>query len=197
MSSLRLFITRHATTEGATTESATTEGATTESVTTEALYVILIVLLSLLMSMSGHVVEAGAEEGGEEGGGWYSLRYSRTTTYVAPGRHHPVAFYYQRESLPVFVDKEVRGWSRITDFQGESSWIDSHHLSTRRMVQILAEQVSVYAKAPQPDRKTHKTHVILKRHVLARLAHCEETHCLVSGKNFHGWVAKIALFGVD
>jgi len=61
-----------------------------------------------------------------------SLKAEKVNVRRGPSSDHPVAWVFQRKSLPVEIVAEFENWRRIRDSEGEEGWILQSMLAGKR-----------------------------------------------------------------
>lgn len=121
-----------------------------------------------------------------------SLKGDKTYMRSGPGKDYALLWVYQKKGLPVEIIDEYEQWRRVRDLDGSEGWIHQSVLSGRRMLVTLEGTHNVYK---QPD--THSDIVaMVDGDTIASLDKCMDYYCLVSHKQFSGWISKDVLYGV-
>ena len=124
-----------------------------------------------------------------------SLKSDRVNVRGGPNKDQDVRWVYTRAGMPVEITAEFENWRRIRDWEGAEGWVYHSLLSGRRTAVVVpnpkTELVPVYASADSKSAEVAR----LQAGVLASLKSCDGQWCLLSGKNFSGYVRQDRLWG--
>ncbi|WP_409432534.1 SH3 domain-containing protein [Litorimonas sp. RW-G-Af-16] len=123
-----------------------------------------------------------------------SLKFGRVNGRTGPSLDHPIAWQYQRRSLPLLVVAETEMWRRVRDISGDEAWVRKPTLSGDRYVLTLKE-AQLHAKP-----KDGATLVAISdRDALLKLEECNDAGwCRVRAENgLKGWTARDHLWGAQ
>ncbi len=149
-------------------------------------------LLALLL---GPAAEADARRG--ESGlplpRYASLASARVNMRTGPGKEFPVRWVYVRKGLPVKIVDEADVWRKVVDPDGETGWMHSALLSSRRSV-MVRDAIQELKRRPARDAITIAR---VEPGVVAWLDTCRGAWCLVEVEDMRGWLPRDHLWGVE
>ncbi|GBD43124.1 hypothetical protein HRbin40_00589 [bacterium HR40] len=153
-------------------------------------------LLSVLFLAAAAAVRAEGKRTGPSGlplPRWASLASDEVNMRKGPGPEYPIRWVYRRKGLPVRIVDEADVWRKVEDPDGDSGWIHSSLLSSRRTVLVRG------ATAELRRTPSLAARVLLRAEpgVLGTLARCQPEWCLVEFDGVRGWVERRLLWGVD
>ena len=123
-----------------------------------------------------------------------SLKFGKVNGRTGPSREHPIAWQYQRRSLPLLVVAETEMWRKVRDISGEEAWVRKPALSGERYVLTLAE-IDLHNKPKDSSVIVATT----DRDALLKLEECgQDGWCRVRAQNgLKGWTARYNLWGAQ
>lgn len=121
-----------------------------------------------------------------------SLAADKVNLRSGPGVRYPVAWVFERRSLPVLVTAEFDYWRKVRDQDGAEGWVHKSLLSGRRYAQIVGQERAL-RREPRNDAP-----VVLRAEpgVLGRLLACQEAWCRLEIAEVAGWLPRQQIFGV-
>ena len=123
---------------------------------------------------------------------YVSLSAQEVNVRTGPGGRYPIAWVFQRRSLPVEVVAEFDTWRKIRDFEGTQGWVHQSMLSGRRTVLVIGE-----LRALRHDPSSTASAVArLEPGVLARLEGCRPEWCEIKVSGLFGWISRAHIWGV-
>ncbi len=128
-----------------------------------------------------------------------SLKSDDVNVRRGPGQEYEVAFKFVKEGLPVEITQEFDNWRKIRDSEGAEGWIFHSLLSGRRTALVAPWETSgdsgPYPVRAEADQKAAVVAYLTPK-VIADVAECHASWCLVSGHGYHGWIEQERLWGV-
>jgi len=123
-----------------------------------------------------------------------SLKFGKVNGRTGPSRDHPIAWQYQRRSLPLLVVAETEMWRKVRDITGDESWVRKPALSGEKFVLTL-EETALRAKPKAQARITAQS----QADAVLKLENCTDTDwCKVMSNNgLKGWVKRHKLWGAE
>lgn len=134
-----------------------------------------------------------------------SLKSDRVNVRKGPGSQYPIAWVFQRTSLPVEVVKEFENWRQIRDSDGTTGWVLNSLLSGRRTAVLSpwdlkktteagAEPatISIFGAAS----KSAAIMAYAETGTLVDVVSCDKAWCRVSVSGQRGYVEQTLLWGV-
>ena len=134
-----------------------------------------------------------------------SLKSDRVNVRKGPGSQYPIAWVFQRTSLPVEVVKEFENWRQIRDSDGTTGWVLNSLLSGRRTAVVSpwdlkkatdagAEPVtiSIFGAAS----KSASIMAYAETGTIVDVVSCDKAWCRVSVSGQRGYVEQTLLWGV-
>ena len=122
-----------------------------------------------------------------------SLASPRVNMRTGPGKEFPVRWVYVRVGLPVKIVAEADVWRKVVDPDGETGWIHSALLWSRRTV-MVRDAIQELKRRPDTEAITVAR---VEPGVVARLETCRGDWCLVDVADLRGWLPRAHLWGVD
>ncbi|MBM85471.1 MAG: hypothetical protein CMM47_05565 [Rhodospirillaceae bacterium] len=123
---------------------------------------------------------------------YVSLRAEEVNVRTGPGSRYPIAWVFQRRSLPVEVVAEFDTWRKIRDSDGTQGWVHQSMLSGRRTVLVIGDTRTLRL---DPNRSAPVV-ARMEPGVLARLQACSYDWCEVKVSGLTGWVNRAYIWGV-
>ena len=124
-----------------------------------------------------------------------SVKSSKVNVRSGPGVRYPISFIYKQKNTVVEVIAEFDVWLKIRDSSGDSGWVNSNMLSSRRYFEVTADTGTVLY-----DREGEILNPIanIEKGVVGKLVSCSFRldYCNVKVDNFEGVVMKRDIFGV-
>lgn len=121
-----------------------------------------------------------------------SLKFSAVHGRIGPSLDHPIAWKYERKSLPVLVLKESRDWRFVRDPAGDEVWVHARMLTSARTV-IMRQETELKRK---PDADADPSAVV-QRGVVAELSSCADQWCEIKAGSQTGYVQQSAIWGSE
>jgi len=125
-----------------------------------------------------------------------SLKSNRVNVRVGPGRDYEVAWVFTRGALPVEIVQEFDNWRKIRDSEGAEGWVFHSLLSGRRTVLIAPWEKGLPLTLTREANPASEVAALLEPGVLADVAECTGSWCLLTGDAFSGWIEQGKLWGV-
>jgi len=120
-----------------------------------------------------------------------SLKFDVANGRSGPSQDHPIAWRYTRSGLPMQVVAETEEWRRVTDPDGETTWMHRSILSGRRSAYTLEETVlRARAEEDAPIEAVAEAGIVLF------LERCRTGWCRVEAQGYRGWVETGTLWGL-
>ena len=153
---------------------------------------IIIVLISIIIFSQISNADTGKETGLEIPR-YVSLKSNDANIRVGPSKNYPIEIKYIKKNYPLKVLEEYEGWRKVEDFKKNFGWIHKSLISGTRTGIVLSS-----------DNKNIKLLNTLDGNVIGEigkgnivnLEKCKISWCLVSAKNFKGWIDKKYIWGV-
>ena len=152
-------------------------------------FVIFLVSLNVI---SLHAQNLGTETGFKLPR-YVSLKSNDSNLRVGPSASYPIRLKYVIANIPIEIIEEYKDWRKINDFEGQEGWLHKSLLQGHRFALINApyqESVQIYTKP--------KGEVIGKigNKNIAKINRCLKNWCLITYKQYKGWVNKLNLWGI-
>jgi SH3-like domain-containing protein len=121
-----------------------------------------------------------------------SLDADRVHLRYGPGMDYPVSWVLARKGLPVEIIAEFDTWRKVQLHDGDSGWVHSSLLSSRRTV-MIKNAIAELRRTPDDDAR-----VVLRAEpgVIGELLDCEHDWCRVEIQGRRGWLRRHAFWGV-
>jgi SH3-like domain-containing protein len=121
-----------------------------------------------------------------------SLDADRVHLRHGPGRDYPVRWVLARKGLPVEIIAEFDTWRKIQLHDGDTGWVHSSLLSSRRTI-MIKKDIAELRRTPADDAR-----VVLRAEpgVIGELLDCEQDWCRVDIQGRRGWLRRHAFWGV-
>ena len=153
---------------------------------------IVIVFISILIFSQVSNAEIGKETGLEIPR-YVSLKSNDANIRVGPSKNYPIEIKFIKKNYPLKVLEEYEDWRKVEDFKKNIGWIHKSLISGKRTGIVLSN-----------DNKTIKLLNTLNGNVIGEigkgnivfLEKCKIDWCLVSSKNYKGWIDKKYIWGV-
>ena len=124
---------------------------------------------------------------------YVSLKSNDANIRVGPSKNYPIEIKYIKKNYPLKVLEEYEDWRKVEDFQKNFGWIHKSLISGNRTGIVLSN-----------DNKTIKLLNTLDGNVIGEigkgnivfLEKCKIDLCLVSSRNYKGWIDKKYIWGV-
>ena len=124
---------------------------------------------------------------------YVSLKSNDANIRVGPSKNYPIKIKYIKKYYPLKVLEEYEDWRKVEDFQKNFGWIHKSLISGTRTGIILSN-----------DNNTIKLLNTLKGNIIGEigkgnivfLEKCKIDWCLVSSRNYKGWIDKKYIWGV-
>ncbi len=122
-----------------------------------------------------------------------SIKSNEVNVRSGPTTKAAIEWVFVKKGEPVEITAEYKQWRQVRDIHGESGWIHSSVLSSRRSIIIIANQEIELLKSANIDSRVIAK---LMPKVRCTLKKCKEQFCQITCKNYTGWVLKKDLWGV-
>ena len=124
---------------------------------------------------------------------YVSLKSNDANIRVGPSKNYPIEIKYIKKYYPLKVIEEYEDWRKVQDFKNNIGWIHKSLISGTRTGIVLSN-----------DNKTIKLLNTLNGNVIGEigkgnivfLEKCKIDLCLVSSRNYKGWIDKKYIWGV-
>ncbi len=123
---------------------------------------------------------------------YVSLKTGEANVRTGPGINHPIVWVFKRLSLPVEIVAESKQWRKIRDIDGDEGWVHGAMLSSKRMVMVTDDLLTMYNGASESSRPLAR----LERGVEARLLSCDQDFCQLMVEGHKGWAKRAKLWGI-
>jgi len=120
-----------------------------------------------------------------------SLSSDEVNLRFGPGEDHPIKWILTREGLPIEIVEEFDNWRQVRLHDGETGWIHSSLLSSRRTI-LVADQIRALRQNPDPDSR-----IVLRAEpgVIGELLDCNEGWCRIEITGRRGWLPQDEFWG--
>ena len=153
---------------------------------------IIIAFISIIIFSQICNAEIGKETGLEIPR-YISLKSNDANIRVGPSKNYPIEIKYINKNYPLKVLEEYEDWRKVEDFQKNFGWIHKSLISGIRTGIVLSN-----------DNKTIKLLNTLNGNVIGEigsgnivfLEKCKIDWCLVSFRDYKGWIDKKNIWGV-
>ena len=153
---------------------------------------IVIAFISIIIFSQVSNADIGKETGLEIPR-YVSLKSNDANIRVGPSKNYPIEIKYIKKYYPLKVLEEYEDWRKVEDFQKNFGWIHKSLISGTRTGIILSN-----------DNNTIKLLNTLKGNIIGEigkgnivfLEKCKIDWCLVSSRNYKGWIDKKYIWGV-
>ena len=153
---------------------------------------IVIAFISIIIFSQVSNADIGKETGLEIPR-YVSLKSNDANIRVGPSKNYPIEIKYIKKNYPLKVLEEYEDWRKVEDFQKNVGWIHKSLISGTRTGIVLSN-----------DNKTIKLLNTLNGNVIGEigkgnivfLEKCKIDLCLVSSRNYKGWIDKKYIWGV-
>lgn len=152
----------------------------------------LSIVLALLAAPAGRAqVEQAGRSTGLPVPRFVSLASDRVNVRFGPGKEFEIAWVFALQGLPVQIVAEFDTWRKIQDHEGDTGWVHSSLLSSRRTI-MIRDQLRELKRTPSDDSR-----VVLRAEpgVVGRLFDCEENWCRVEIAGQRGWLRREEFWG--
>ena len=124
---------------------------------------------------------------------YVSLKSNDANIRVGPSKNYPIEIKYIKKNYPLKVLEEYEEWRKVEDFKKNIGWIHKSLISGTRTGIILSN----YNKNIKL-LNTLNGDVIgeIGKGNIVHLEKCKIDWCLVSARNFKGWMNKKYIWGV-
>lgn len=124
---------------------------------------------------------------------YVSLKSNDANIRVGPSKNYPIEIKFIKKNYPLKVLEEYEDWRKVEDFQKNFGWIHKSLISGTRTGIVLSN-----------DNKAIKLLNTLNGNVIGEigkgnivfLEKCKIDWCLVSFRNYRGWVDKKNIWGI-
>ena len=153
-----------------------------------------IVITFISVIIFAHVCNADiGKETGLEIPRYVSLKSDDANIRVGPSKNYPIVIKYIKKNYPLKVLEEYEEWRKVEDSNKNIGWIHKSLISGTRTGIIISN-----------DNKTIKLLNTFRGNVIGEigkgnivfLEKCKIDWCLVSSRNYKGWIDKKYIWGV-
>ncbi len=125
-----------------------------------------------------------------------SLKSDDVNMRVGPAERYPVIWTYKRRELPVRIEREFDIWRLVEDMDGIKGWVHQATLTGRRTFVITGADARTMRAEPS---ETAEAVAVLKPGVVGRVRSCDagRAWCQVQVQDYHGWLQRSDVWGVD
>ena len=153
---------------------------------------IVIAFISIIIFSQASNAGIG-QETGLEIPRYVSLKSNDANIRVGPSKKYPIEIKYIQKNYPLKILEEYEDWRKVQDFKNNIGWIHKSLISGTRTGIVLSN-----------DSKNIKLLNTLDGNVIGEigkgnivfLEKCKIDWCLVSSRNYKGWVHKKYIWGV-
>ena len=124
---------------------------------------------------------------------WVTIKAARVNVRRGPSLEDNVLWTYVRPGLPVEIIAEYDSWRRIRDAEGETGWVKSVMLDSRRRVMFTGRVNTAILREPRGEADAV---ALAEPGLIAELVACEGEWCEVSARGYDGFVTRDRLWGV-
>jgi len=103
-----------------------------------------------------------------------SLKFPAVHGRIGPSLDHPIAWKYERKSLPVLILKESQNWRFVRDPDGDEVWVHARMLTSARTV-LVRHETEMKRKAGEEAASI----ALVKQGVVAELKACSGKWCQI------------------
>ena len=124
---------------------------------------------------------------------YVSLKSDDANIRVGPSKNYPIEIKYIKKNYPLKVLEEYEDWRKVEDFQKNFGWIHKSLISSNRTGIVLSN-----------DNKSIQLLNTVGGNIIGEigkgnivfLEKCKIDWCLVSSRNYKGWMDKNYIWGV-
>ena len=153
---------------------------------------IIILFITIITFTQNTYAEIGKETGLEIPR-YVSLKSNDANIRVGPSKNYPIEIKYIKKNYPLKVLEEYEDWRKVEDFQKNFGWIHKSLISGTRTGIVLSNK-----------NKTIKLLNTLNGNVVGEIGRgnivflekCKIDWCLVSSRNYKGWIDKKYIWGI-
>ena len=153
---------------------------------------IIITFISIIIFSQICYAEIGKETGLEIPR-YISLKSDDANIRVGPNKNYPITIKYIKKNYPLKVLEEYEDWRKVVDFQKNFGWIHKSLISGTRTGIILSKDNTNIELLNTLDGNVIGE---IGKGNIVYLEKCKINWCLVSAKNFRGWINKKYIWGV-
>ena len=154
---------------------------------------IIIAFISIIIFSQISNADIGKETGLEIPR-YVSLKSNDANIRVGPSKNYPIEIKYIKINYPLKVLEEYADWRKVEDLYNNIGWIHKSLISGTRTGIVLSN-----------DNKTIKLLNTLNGNIIGEigkgnivfLEKCKVDWCLVSSRNYKGWIDKKYIWGVN
>ena len=153
---------------------------------------IIILFITTIVISQNTLAEIGNETGLEIPR-YVSLKSNDSNIRVGPSMNYPIKFKYIIKNYPLRVIEEYEDWRKVEDFKNNIGWIHKSLISGTRTGIVLSKKNKNIELL-----NTLEGSVIGEIGInnIINLEKCKIDWCLVSARNFKGWMNKNNIWGV-
>ena len=153
---------------------------------------IIITFISIIIFSNISSADIGKETGLEIPR-YVSLKSDNANIRVGPSKNYPILLKYIKKNYPLKILEEYQEWRKVEDFKKNTGWIHKSLISGNRTGLILSI-----------ENKNLELLNTLGGDVIGEMGQgnivilekCKIDWCLVSSRNFKGWINKKYIWGV-
>jgi len=143
--------------------------------------------------------ELGRTEGRETGlpiPRFVSIKNEPAMMRAGPSRKYAIKWIYQRRGVPLEIIAEYDHWREVRDAEGETGWLHSALLSSRRTAIVAPWLEEAAPMRDAPSSSATKT-ALLQARVALRIYSCDGSWCYVGTRrqDVRGYVAQELIWG--
>ena len=153
---------------------------------------IIILFIAIITFTQNTSAEIGKETGLEIPR-YVSLKSNDANIRVGPSKNYPIEIKYIKKNYPLKVLDEHEEWRKVEGFKKNVGWIHKSLISGTRTGIVISN-----------DNKTIRLLNTLDGNVIGEIGRgnivylekCKIDWCLISARNFRGWMEKKYIWGV-
>ena len=154
------------------------------------------IIYILLVSFSFNLAYANSigKETGLDLPRFVSLKSNESNMRVGPSKNYPIVIKYLKSNFPLKVIDEYDDWRKVIDFQYNSGWLHKSLIKGERNGIIISESNNntiIY------NTSGGKRVGEIEIGSIIRLNKCKMNWCLITKKDYKGWVKKEYIWGVN
>ncbi len=153
---------------------------------------IIITLITIIIFSQVCSADIGKETGLEIPR-YVSLKSNDANIRVGPSINYPIKIKYIIKNYPLKVLEEYENWRKVEDFRKNIGWIHKSLISGTRTGIILSNENKNIKLFNTLDGNTIGE---IGKGNIVNLVKCKINWCLVSAKNYKGWIDKKYIWGI-
>tara|TARA_B100001057_G_C22722645_1_gene900339 strand:+ start:100 stop:657 length:558 start_codon:yes stop_codon:yes gene_type:complete len=151
--------------------------------------IFLIVIITFIKNTYADI----GKETGLEIPRYVSLKSNDANIRVGPSKNYPIYVKYIKKNYPLMIIEEYNEWRKVEDFKKNIGWIHKSLISGTRTGLILAKENNYVELLNTLDGKVIGK---IENGNIVLLEKCKIDWCLISKKNYKGWIKKTYIWGV-